>query len=93
MKGERDRGAALQLQGPSRKSPYKPARSLGATWPFAPEMSDVSPTVMSNTVLSHRALKVMLKTNVLQHLSANVVVCRYEKIVIIRQVAHYINAL
>lgn len=56
-------------------------------------MSDVSPTVMPDTVLSYRAHKVMLETNVLQHLSANVVVCRYEKIVIIRQVAHYINAL
>lgn len=56
-------------------------------------MSDVSPTVMPHTVLSHRALRVMLKTNVLQHLSENVVVCRYEKIVIIRQVANYINVL
>lgn len=55
-------------------------------------MSDVSPTVMPYPVLSHRAHKVMLKTNVLQHLSANVVVCRYEKIDIIRQVACYSNA-
>lgn len=48
---------------------------------------------MPDMVLSHRAHKGMLETNVLQHLSTNVVLCRYEKIVIIRQVAHYINAL
>lgn len=80
----------------SWKSPYKPACPHGATkscWPFEPELSDVSPTVMPHTLLSHRAPRVMLKTNVLQHLCENVAVCRYEKIVVIRQAVDYINVL
>jgi len=91
MQGERDRGAALWSQGLSHKSPL--LKGHQEPRPFAPETPGVSPTVTPGTGRSHSARKVMLKTNVLQHLSMIVVVCRYEKTVSKRQVVHYINAV